>query len=211
MSTLLLFLRMFFEFFKTGLFAIGGGLATVPFLSSMGTSTGWFSSKELADMIAVSESTPGPIGVNMATYVGYVIGHGQGVSEGPVAATFLGILGAIIATIGLITPSVIIILIVAHFLEKFRNNEYVAAALYGLRAASVGLITSAAFSVILIAIFGIDNIAMWRSAVFDVKSVILAVVIFVMSRYIPKVKDWHPIFFILIGAACGIIFHMSGS
>ena len=211
MSTLLLFLRMFFEFFKTGLFAIGGGLATVPFLSSMGTSTGWFSSKELADMIAVSESTPGPIGVNMATYVGYVIGHGQGASGGPAAATFLGILGAIIATIGLITPSVIIILIVAHFLEKFRDNEYVAAALYGLRAASVGLITSAAFSVILIAIFGIDNIAMWRSAVFDVKSVILAVVIFVMSRYIPKVKDWHPIFFILIGAACGIIFHMSGS
>ncbi|MBQ3902524.1 MAG: chromate transporter [Lachnospiraceae bacterium] len=211
MSTLLLFLRMFFEFFKTGLFAIGGGLATVPFLSSMGTSTGWFSSKELADMIAVSESTPGPIGVNMATYVGYVIGHGQGASGGPAAATFLGILGAIIATIGLITPSVIIILIVAHFLEKFRENEYVAAALYGLRAASVGLITSAAFSVILIAIFGIDNIAMWRSAVFDVKSVILAVVIFVMSRYIPKVKDWHPIFFILIGAACGIIFHMSGS
>ncbi len=211
MSTLLLFLRMFFEFFKTGLFAIGGGLATVPFLSSMGSSTGWFSSKELADMIAVSESTPGPIGVNMATYVGYVIGHGQGASGGPAAATFLGILGAIIATIGLITPSVIIILIVAHFLEKFRENEYVAAALYGLRAASVGLITSAAFSVILIAIFGIDNIAMWRSAVFDVKSVILAVVIFVMSRYIPKVKDWHPIFFILIGAACGIIFHMSGS
>ena len=162
-------------------------------------------------MIAVSESTPGPIGVNMATYVGYVIGHGQGASGGPAAATFLGILGAIIATIGLITPSVIIILIVAHFLEKFRENEYVAAALYGLRAASVGLITSAAFSVILIAIFGIDNIAMWRSAVFDVKSVILAVVIFVMSRYIPKVKDWHPIFFILIGAACGIIFHMSGS
>ena len=211
MSTLLLFLRMFFEFFKTGLFAIGGGMATVPFLSAMGSQTGWFSSRELADMIAVSESTPGPIGVNMATYVGYVIGHGQGEAEGPVAAGILGLVGAIVATIGLITPSIIIILIVAHFLEKFRENKYVAAALYGLRAASVGLITSAAFSVILIAIFGIENIALWRNAVFDIKSIILAVVIFVMSRYIPKVKDWHPIFFILIGAACGIIFHMSGS
>ena len=209
MSTLLLFLRLFFEFFKTGLFAIGGGMATVPFLSSMGASTGWFSSRELADMIAVSESTPGPIGVNMATYVGYVIGHGQ--AENPASAGFLGILGAIIATLGLITPSIIIILIVAHFLEKFRENKYVAAGLYGLRAASVGLITSAAFSVILIAIFGIERIAMWRSAVFDIKSIILFVVIFVISRYIPKVKDWHPIFFILIGAVCGIIFHMSGS
>ena len=211
MNVLLLFLRMFFEFFKTGLFAIGGGMATVPFLSSMGAETGWFSSKELADMIAVSESTPGPIGVNMATYVGYVIGHGQGAAEHPGAAALLGILGAVIATLGLITPSIIIILIVAHFLEKFRENKFVEAALYGLRAASVGLITSAAFSVILIAIFGIENISLWQSAVFDIKSIILAVVIFVMSRYIPKVKDWHPIFFILIGAACGIIFHMSGS
>jgi len=211
MNVLLLFLRMFFEFFKTGLFAIGGGMATVPFLSSMGSATGWFSSKELADMIAISESTPGPIGVNMATYVGYVIGHGQGGADHPAMAGMLGVIGAIIATLGLITPSVIIILIVAHFLEKFRENKFVEAALYGLRAASVGLITSAAFSVILIAIFGIENIALWKMAVFDIKSIILAVVIFVMSRYIPKVKDWHPIFFILIGAACGIIFHMSGS
>jgi len=177
----------------------------------MGSATGWFSSKELADMIAISESTPGPIGVNMATYVGYVIGHGQGGADHPVMAGILGVIGAIIATLGLITPSVIIILIVAHFLEKFRENKFVEAAFYGLRAASVGLITSAAFSVILIAIFGIENISLWQSAVFDIKSIILAVVIFVMSRYIPKVKDWHPIFFILIGAACGIIFHMSGS
>ncbi len=209
MTTFLLYIRLFFEFFKTGLFAIGGGMATLPFLSDMGTTTGWFSSKELADMIAVSESTPGPIGVNMATYVGYVIGHGQGGLINPEAAAFMGVIGAIVATVGLITPSVIIVLIIAHFLEKFRENKYVEAAMYGLRAASVALITSAAFSVILISIFGIENISGWQNAVFDVRSIILAAVIFVLSRYIPKVKDWHPIVFIIIGALCGIIFKMS--
>ena len=84
------------EFFKTGLFAVGGGLATLPFLSRMGEIYGWFTKEELANMIAVSESTPGPIGVNMATYVGF---------------STAGVPGAVVATLGLITPSVIIILI----------------------------------------------------------------------------------------------------
>ena len=97
----MIYLRLFLEFFKAGLFAVGGGLATLPFLSNMATSTGWFTHSQLADMVAVSESTPGPLGVNMATYVGY---------------TVKGVPGAVIATLGLITPSVIIILIIALFL-----------------------------------------------------------------------------------------------
>ena len=106
----MLYLQLFWEFFKTGLFAVGGGLATLPFLQDMSDRTGWFTHAQLADMLAVSESTPGPIGVNMATYVGFSTG---------------GVGGALIATLGLITPSVIVILIVAAFLKAFRDSKWV--------------------------------------------------------------------------------------
>ena len=113
----MLYLQLFWEFFKTGLFAIGGGMATLPFLYDMADKTDWFTRAQLADMIAVSESTPGPIGVNMATYVGFLTG---------------GVPGAVTATVGLIAPSVIVILIVAAFLQAFRDSKYVAGAFYGL-------------------------------------------------------------------------------
>ena len=93
------------EFFKTGLFAVGGGLATIPFLQDMAIKYGWFDLTTLSTMIAVSESTPGPIGINMATYVGYIT---------------LGPVGGIISTIALVTPSIIVILIIANMLEKFK-------------------------------------------------------------------------------------------
>ena len=179
----MIYLRLFFEFFKTGLFSIGGGLATLPFLYKMGEKTNWFTASDLADMLAVSESTPGTIGVNMATFVGY--------SEG-------GILGAIIATLGLITPEIIIIVIIATILDKFRHNEYVEAAFYGLRPCSVALIASAGLMVCRIAFFS--------SGVLSIKALILAVLIFVLSRYVPKVKSFHPIVFIALGALAGIIF-----
>ena len=124
----MLYLQLFWEFFKTGLFAVGGGLATLPFLQDMADRTGWFTHAQLADMLAVSESTPGPIGVNMATYVGFTTG---------------GIGGALVATIGLVTPSVIVILIVAAFLKAFRDSKWVSAAFYGLRPASTALIAAA--------------------------------------------------------------------
>ena len=117
-------LRLVFEFFKTGLFSIGGGLATLPFLYEMSDHTGWFTHTDIADMIAVSESTPGAIGINMATYAGYKTS---------------GILGGFCATVGLAMPSIIIILIVAHFLNKFRDSRYVARAFYGLRPASIAM------------------------------------------------------------------------
>ena len=124
----MLYLQLFWEFFKTGLFAVGGGLATLPFLQDMADRTGWFTHAQLADMLAVSESTPGPIGVNMATYVGFTTG---------------GIGGALVATIGLVTPSVIVILIVAAFLKAFRDSKWVSAAFYGLRPASTALVAAA--------------------------------------------------------------------
>lgn len=207
MTELALYARLYWEFFKTGLFAIGGGMATVPFLQDIAQKTGWYTSADLANMIAVSESTPGPIGINMATYVGYTTGSTLTGST-PFIDALLGIVGAIIATIGLITAPVVIILIVAKFLEQFRDNKYVNAAMYGLRAASVALIAAAGVSIILISIFRIQNISDWRSAVIDVRCFILAAVVFVATRYIPKVKKWHPIVFILLSAVIGIIFHM---
>ena len=128
------YLRLFWEFFKTGLFAVGGGMATVPFLKNIGLATGWYSQTDLMNMLAVSESTPGPIGINMATYVGF---------------TVAGIPGAVIATIGEVTPSIIVILIVAAMLTKFRNSKYVENAFYGLRPASSGLIGAACAGVVL--------------------------------------------------------------
>ena len=199
---MIIYLKLFWEFFKAGLFAIGGGMATVPFLQEISRKTGWYTAGDLADMIAVSESTPGPIGVNMATYVGYTT-----VSRlfGPVA----GILGGILSTVGLVMPSVIIILIVARFLEKFRENRYVNAAMYGLRAASVALISSAGISIVLIAVFQVNTIEEWRSAVIDYRCFVLAAVILILTRWVPKVKDLHPICFIIASAVIGIIFHMS--
>lgn len=199
---MMLFIRLFWEFFKAGLFAIGGGMATVPFLQDISQKTGWYTAGDLADMIAVSESTPGPIGVNMATYVGYTTVHSH---YGPV----IGILGGIIATVGLVMPSVIIILIIAKFLEKFRDNTYVNAAMYGLRAASVALISSAGISIVLISIFEIENISQWKSAVLDYRCFVLAIVILVLTRWVPKVKDMHPVVFIAASAVIGILFHMS--
>ena len=115
-----IYILLFLEFFKTGLFSIGGGLATLPFLYDIADKYPWFDRAVLADMIAVSESTPGPIGINMATYVGYETG---------------GILGGILATVALVLPSVIIIIIIAKFLNKFNENKIVKSAFYGLRPA----------------------------------------------------------------------------
>ena len=123
----MIYLRLFWEFFKTGLFAVGGGMATLPFLKNIGLSTGWYSQTDLMNMLAVSESTPGPIGINMATYVGF---------------TVCGVPGAVIATVGEVAPSIIVILIVAAMLAKFRESRLVSNALYGLRPASSGLIAA---------------------------------------------------------------------
>lgn len=199
---MMLYLKLFWEFFKAGLFAIGGGMATVPFLQEISRKTGWYTAGDLADMIAVSESTPGPIGVNMATYVGYTTVHNH---YGPIA----GIFGGILSTVGLVMPSVIIILIVARFLEKFRENRYVNAAMYGLRAASVALISSAGISIVMIAVFQINSIEEWKAAVIDYRCFVLAVLVLIMTRWVPKVKDLHPIIFIIASAVIGIVFHMS--
>ena len=188
-----LYLRLFWEFFKTGLFAVGGGMATLPFMYDISDKTGWFTHSMLADMVAVSESTPGPIGVNMATYVGFVTG---------------GIPGAVVATVGLVTPSVIVILLIARVLKAFRENQYVDAGFYGLRPCSIGLIAAAGVLVVKLALFNTELYASTGAIadLFNVKALILAAVLLAATRCIKKLKGLHPIVFILASAVIGIVF-----
>lgn len=196
---MMIFLELYFRFFMVGLFSIGGGLATLPFLTSMGEVTGWFGTMEISNMVAISESTPGPIGINMATYIGYQVGSQLG-------APF-GILGSIIASLGEVTPCVIIIMIVSRMLMKFRDSKYVEYTFYGLRAASVGLIAAAWLGVAKIAFSGSETLAESGSLLMavDYKSIILSGVIFFLAT---KFKKIHPIVLIVLSAAVGIIFKM---
>ena len=198
----MLYLKLFYEFFKTGLFSIGGGMATIPFLYKISDATGWFTYDDLANMIAVSESTPGPIGVNMATYVGYITGTQEG---GPLYAT----LGAVTATLGLITPSIIVILIVAIFLKSFRDNKYVNNAFYGLRPASMGLVAAAGLSVVINNLFEPESFT--NGFHLDGINWIgfgLAIVLWIFTNKVKKTKGLHPIIFIAASAVAGIVFQM---
>ena len=198
----MIYLRLFYEFFKTGLFAVGGGMATIPFLYSMADNTGWFTRLDVDNMIAVGESTPGPIGVNMATYVGYITG-------GNVGGLPFAILGAVIATLGLIAPSIIIILIIASFLKNFRDNRFVDSAFYGLRPASTGLIAAAGLSVVVSNLFFAGALENGFSlAVFNWKGWILAIVLWVLTNKVKQTKKLHPIIFILASAVVGIVLGM---
>lgn len=189
----MILLQLFWEFFKTGLFAVGGGMATLPFLYDISARTGWYTAAQLADMIAVSESTPGPIGVNMATYVGF---------------TTAGIPGAVIATLGLVTPEILIILVIARVLASFRQNKYVDAAFYGLRPCSVGLIAAAGVLVVKVALLNLERFGVTGAILdaFNWKAIALAAVLLVFTRLVKQTKKLHPIFFILASAVIGVVF-----
>lgn len=191
----MIYLQLFWEYFKAGLFAVGGGMATIPFLYEISDRTGWFTHRDLANMLAVSESTPGPIGVNMATYVGYVTGMKEG-------GVMNAILGALTASIGLVMPSLIVILIVAAMLKRFKNSPLVQKTFYGLRPASTGLIAAAGLSV------AISNLYDGAASSVNWKGCILAVVLWVLTNKVSKTKKLHPIVFIGFSALVGIVFSM---
>ena len=185
----MIYLQLFWEFFQIGLFAVGGGMATLPFLSALGERTGWFDQQLIVDMIAVSESTPGPIGINMATYVGYNIA---------------GIPGAVLATLGETLPSLIIVILVSKSLAKFRSNPYVDKAFYGLRPAVTGLIAAAGLIML--------NACMLHWALYkktgalldllDLKKIIFFVIIYLAIYKFKK----HPILYIAVSAVVGLVF-----
>ncbi|MBQ9904980.1 MAG: chromate transporter [Synergistaceae bacterium] len=179
----MIYVKLFWEFFQTGLFAVGGGMATLPFLYDISDRTGWFTHHQLADMIAVSESTPGPIGVNMATYAGYLTA---------------GLPGAVVSTVGLITPSVIVILLVAAFLNKFHENKYVNGAFYGLRPASSAMITAAGLI--------LARVVFLSGGSVNIKALILALILLLFTHAVTFTKKLHPVTWIAFSAVVGIIF-----
>lgn len=183
-----LYLLLFWEFFKTGLLAVGGGLATLPFLSDMAERTGLFTQAQLTDMVAVAESTPGPIGVNTATYVGFTVG---------------GVPGAVIATLGIITPSYLIILLIATFLQRFQDNPFVRSTFRCLRPASTALITSAGLTIAYAVFLRPGAASFWGMA--DWKGLLLAAALLVCTRFIPRLKKLHPLVWILASALVGIL------
>ncbi|MBO5408037.1 MAG: chromate transporter [Clostridia bacterium] len=176
---------LFIEFFKIGLFAVGGGLATLPFLNQLVEKYPWYTASDLANVIAVSESTPGPLGVNMATYTGF---------------TGLGIPGGVIATTGIVLPSLIIILIIARILDQFNKNPYVKAAFVGLRASVVGLIAAAVLGIVQISLFHTGQTEILN--MFNWKAIVVFLFLTIFRFRFEKV---HPIVFIAIGAGLGIV------
>lgn len=196
----MIFLRLFYEFFKVGLFSVGGGLATLPFLRHLGEVTGWFSAADLANMVAVSESTPGAMGINMATYVGFTVGGQSGLPVG-------NVVGAVIATLGLVAPSILVILIIAKFLQKFRQSAVVDGVFSGLRPASTGLIAAAGLSVAQIALLTGAAWTGWNSltAIINWKGVILAAAVFICMQ-VKALKKLHPIVYIAAAAVIGVVF-----
>ena len=141
----MIFITLFWEFFKIGLFAIGGGPVTIPFLFDLPEKYDWFTAQELTNMIAVSQSTPGPIGVNMATYAGFQTA---------------GVLGGIISTFGLVLPSLFIVIRISKFLRKNRNNPILGEIMLSIRPVVMALILMAGIDLLKISVFN------WFSAVF---------------------------------------------
>lgn len=188
----MIYLQLYWEFFKTGLFAVGGGMATVPFLQEMGLRTGWFSPATLADMLAVSESTPGPIGINMASYAGF---------------TVAGPLGSLAATLGEITPSVLIILLIAAMLRAVRENRTVERAFYGMRPASLGLIAAAGIGVLRLCLLDgaafaaggrITDLLPW-------KPLLLFALLWCLTNLVKPARKLHPVVWIAVSAAVGVL------
>lgn len=181
----MMYLTLFFTFFKIGLFTFGGGYAMLPLIQSEVIGKGWMPGEDLVNFIAVSESTPGPFAVNIATYIG---------------TEMAGILGAVCATLGVVMPSFIVILIVAQFFEKFKENKIVKGCMSGLKPAVIGLIGAAVISVAKTVFFP-DKV---DTAVFTDKMFYVSLMLFGLMSYLTLKKKTHPILIICISAIVGI-------
>ena len=181
----MILLELFLTFFKIGAFTFGGGYAMLPMIEAEANARGWLSTEELIDFIAVSESTPGPYAVNIATFIGIRTG---------------GVAGAAAATLGVVLPSFLIILLTAGLYSRFRQSKTVAGAMGGLKPAVVGLI-AAALLTLLKAVFLPDGFstALFTDPSFYVSLLIFAAGVLLSFRKVP------PVAVILISAAAGIV------
>lgn len=183
----MIFLELFLVFFQIGAFTFGGGYAMLPLIYERALERNWATSAELIDFIAVSESTPGPFAVNIATYIGIKMG---------------GVFGAICSTLGVVLPSLIIIILIAKFFDKFGEHKLVKGYMSGLKPAVIGLISSAILSigktVFFSSGFSVANVATY--------SFLFSLVIFSIALYLTFKKKVHPILLIVISASLGIAF-----
>lgn len=181
----MIYLELFWTFLKIGAFTFGGGYAMLPLIRQQVVAQGWLSDSAIVDFIAVSESTPGPFAINIATYVG---------------SHTAGILGSACATLGVVLPSFVIILIVARFFEKFKNSKTVQGVMSGLKPAVIGLIGAALVSMALTVFLPTGaSLAVLK----DIK-LYASLLIFALSTVL-VFKKCHPIIIICISAALGII------
>jgi len=180
---------LFGIFFYVGLFTIGGGLVAISLMQQEIVARGLISPERFFSMVAVSESTPGAIGINLATYIGN---------------EFYGLWGGIITTMGTVLPSLIVIILIARHFGKFQEKPLVQDAFYGLRAGSTGMIAVAAWNVFFVSVLTLPRYRETRAFadVVDWKALILFAVTAVLYRRL----RWHPVVFILFGAVVGVLF-----
>lgn len=184
----MIYLTLAYEFFKIGLFSIGGGMATLPFLMDLTAKYDWFSASELANMVAISESTPGPVGINMATYAGYNAG---------------GVPGAIVATLALTAPALIIIVVIARFLENFSENPTVKAVFYGIRPTVAALIGYAVWELLKIALVNTTGTVLEINYI----NLLICLTFFILLQ-VKSLSKLHPLVWIIAGAVVGIVLKM---
>jgi len=177
---------LFYEFFKIGLFAVGGGYATIPFLFHLTDIYNWFTVSELTNMIAVSNITPGPVGINMATYAGY---------------TTKGIIGAVVSSTAIVSAPFILTLITIYFINKFRETKIIKAVFEGLRPTSCALLSFVMIELILQNIFNTKEFTNFQ---FSLKAFILTCILFAIYPFVKK----RPSLIIIIGAILGILFNI---
>ncbi|MDD3027081.1 MAG: chromate transporter [Erysipelotrichaceae bacterium] len=177
------YLYIYLNFCKIGLFTIGGGLAALPLLQDFVLKNGWLTLDQFANMIAISQATPGPLGINMATYIGF---------------SQMGVRGSLIATLGMVTPSWVIIMIIARGMENFKDNRHVQLFFTGLRPVVIGIILAALFSIAKLSFFDFDG-GGWSV---DFKAVVLFGVLFGLSRRLRL----HPSIYLIMAGLLGIMF-----
>lgn len=186
-----IYLLLFLEFFKMGALTFGGGYAMIPFIEETVLSHGWMTTRELVDFIAISESTPGAFAVNISTYVGSEVG---------------GLLGALCATVGLVLPPFIVIIIIAKIYDRFKRSAIVQGAMLGLKSTVVGLIGATVLSVG-IEIFFSEGI---KIEILKTANFYVSLGIFAVSLFLLLYKKLNPILIIALSAAAGIAFGYAG-
>lgn len=197
----MIYLLLFWEYFKIGLFTIGGGYAMLPMVIQVVEKHQWLTTDQLYNFIGVAESTPGPFAVNLATFVGTMVGNNQFGFWG-------GVLGAVVATFGVVLPSLVIIIIVSKLLERFKTSKHVQGILYGIRPVVVGLVLSALIGIatnVVLPNVDLTDIPSSNLTPFNWVSLIMMCAFLPLSRLKIKGKKLHPIFMILLSAGLGVL------